>query len=283
MKKNRSCFWIIIIIIIGFFINHISYSVKAGKMPFITQVLNVIYIPINATGEVCSNTYNTIAIYFQNKEELTKRVKELEEEKKRLKSENYMLKNMAYQSLDLEKQLMFKKSNSYDSVATRVLYYSPTHWFKNAQIDTGYKDGVKKGFGVANDKGLIGQVIAVGKISSTISYITDEESVIGAMVQRSRVRSIAIGDGTDILILTYLKADADIRKGDTIVTSGDGKLIPSGVPIGEVTNIVVDKLTDSKIATIVPFVRFDNIDHIFVLKFKSSNIENTKDTGEPIL
>jgi rod shape-determining protein MreC len=98
-------------------------------------------------------------------------------------------------------------------------------------------------------EGIVGQVVAVSEFSAEAMLITDAEHAIPVTVERSRVQTIAEGDGdSGLLRLPYLTNTADIQPGDRLVTSGLGGVFPPGRPVAEVT--VVDLNPEQKFASV---------------------------------
>ncbi len=60
--------------------------------------------------------------------------------------------------------------------------------------------------------------------------ITDPEHAVPVRVERTGLRTIAVGAGdASSLALPYLPANADIRTGDLLVTSGLGGVFPKAI------------------------------------------------------
>jgi rod shape-determining protein MreC len=108
-------------------------------------------------------------------------------------------------------------------------------------IDKGTMNGVYEGQPVISDKGVVGQVIAVAKMTSRVLLICDATHALPIQVLRNDIRVIAAGNGcTDDLQLEHLPANTDIRVGDVLVTSGLGGRFPEGYPVGVVSSVKVD-------------------------------------------
>jgi rod shape-determining protein MreC len=105
-------------------------------------------------------------------------------------------------------------------------------------INRGASNGVFKGQAVLDDRGLIGQTTHVGPWSAEVILITDPEHAVPVRVERTGLRTIAVGGGdASSLALPYLPANADIRNGDLLVTSGLGGVFPEGYPVARVTEV----------------------------------------------
>lgn len=105
-------------------------------------------------------------------------------------------------------------------------------------INRGAVNGVFKAQAVLDDRGLIGQTVHVGPWSAEVILITDPEHGTPVRIERTGLRTIAVGAGdATYLALPYLPANADIRSGDLLVTSGLGGVFPQGYPVAKVTEV----------------------------------------------
>lgn len=108
-------------------------------------------------------------------------------------------------------------------------------------IDKGSDNGVYVGQPVISDKGVVGQVVAVAKMTSRVLLICDASHALPIQVLRNDIRVIAAGSGcTDDLQLEHLPSNTDIRVGDVLVTSGLGGRFPEGYPVAVVSSVKVD-------------------------------------------
>lgn len=105
-------------------------------------------------------------------------------------------------------------------------------------INRGASNGVFKGQAVLDDGGLIGQTTHVGPWSAEVILITDPEHAVPVRVERTGLRTIAVGGGDgSSLALPYLPANADIKNGDLLITSGLGGVFPEGYPVAKVNQV----------------------------------------------
>jgi rod shape-determining protein MreC len=105
--------------------------------------------------------------------------------------------------------------------------------FANTRLaDAGSDAGVIEGNPVLSEHGLVGRVIAVAPRISRIMLLTDVESRIPVLVARTNGRAILTGDGGSSPRLDYLRTHDPVGPGDRILTSGDGGVIPRGLPVG---------------------------------------------------
>jgi rod shape-determining protein MreC len=105
-------------------------------------------------------------------------------------------------------------------------------------IDRGGRDGVVVGQAVIDGAGVMGQVEEVRLHFSTVRLISDPNHALPVQINRTGLRTVAFGTGeTGFLSLPSVPREADIRKGDLIVTSGLGDRFPGGYPVARVSGI----------------------------------------------
>jgi rod shape-determining protein MreC len=105
--------------------------------------------------------------------------------------------------------------------------------FANTRIaDAGAARGVIEGNPVLSEHGLVGRVTGVARGVSRIMLLTDVESRTPVLIARTNGRAILTGDGGPNPKLDYLRTHDPVREGDRILTSGDGGVLPRGLPVG---------------------------------------------------
>jgi len=108
-------------------------------------------------------------------------------------------------------------------------------------IDKGSNAGAYVGQPIVDADGIMGQLASVSPLSSQVVLITDASHALPVEVNRTGLRSIAVGTGDiDRLELPYLPNNADVREGDLLVSSGLGGRFPRGFPVGVVRQVSRD-------------------------------------------
>ena len=108
-----------------------------------------------------------------------------------------------------------------------------TDFVRSRLLAAGSLDQVQPGYPVVNLYGLVGRTVDVGRRSSRVLLLTDFNSRIAVMTDRSNARALLVGDNSDFPRLEYLGRAPDLQEGDRIVTSGDDNVMPRGLPVGE--------------------------------------------------
>jgi rod shape-determining protein MreC len=139
-------------------------------------------------------------------------------------------------------------------------------------LNRGAANGVFKGQAVLDDKGLIGQTTHVGPWSAEVILITDPEHAVPVRLERTGLRTIAVGAGdTTSLALPYLPANADIKSGDLLVTSGLGGVFPEGYPVARVTEVHRDAVQPLAQVRAAPLAHVDTDSEVMLVWFRAGH------------
>lgn len=105
-------------------------------------------------------------------------------------------------------------------------------------LDKGSSHGLRPGLAVIDGNGVIGQLTAVGLLTSEVTLSTEKDQSIPVMGLRNGLRAIAVGSGRDGTIdIPFIPVGADIQAGDALVTSGIDGTYPAGLSVATVTNV----------------------------------------------
>ncbi len=105
--------------------------------------------------------------------------------------------------------------------------------FANTRVaNAGAAQGVIEGNPVLSEHGLVGRITGVSEQASRIMLLTDVESHTPVLIARDNGRAILTGDGGSNPRLDYIRTSDRLRAGDRILTSGDGGVLPRGLPVG---------------------------------------------------
>lgn len=174
-----------------------------------------------------------------------------------LQEENRRLKNLLESSTDiLEGQVLMAE----------LVQVNLQPFRQQIIINKGRRDEVFKGQPVVDADGVMGQVTQVGLFSSTVLLLTDPAHSIPVQIDRNGLRSIAVGAGRDnALLLDYLSANADVKEGDLIVSSGLGGRFPPGYPVGVVTQVAHALGEPFSEVSVAPRARFGRSREVLLL------------------
>ena len=93
--------------------------------------------------------------------------------------------------------------------------------------------------------------------------ITDEESGVGALLEKSRIHGVLRGQNSDFCQLRYVLNDEKVEVGERLFTSGEDKVFPKGFTVGKVS--AVEAGGDFKRITVEPAVKLNRIEDVLIV------------------
>lgn len=209
----------------------------SGVLSSVRNAFTVITTPVEYLGMVVTSPFRGLGNIFSNLTADQATLSELEEENRKLKSENAQLAEDANDVDELRALLELQDTYSLESTGARIISGSTDSWSSTVTIDKGTSSGLSVGMPVCDSNGVLGQIIECGTTSSVVRLISDENSAVSAMVQSSRALGTIEGSADGTIYLTGISLDEEVSVGDTVVTSGLGGVYPKGLPIGTVTSV----------------------------------------------
>lgn len=200
----------------------------------------------------------TVAGYTAENERLRKRIVELEMERNRFfeaEATNQQLRQL----LDFRSQLPSA------SMTASIIANSASAWFQSCSIDKGSADGVRKGMSVVTPLGVVGRVVDVAARSAKVLLLTDANSGIDVMVQRTRARGIVSGSLENGTVLKYVKRTEDIQVGDRLITSGLDGVFLKGLMVGTVSKVRKQNLGLFQTIEVMPAISPARVEIVLVV------------------
>jgi rod shape-determining protein MreC len=215
-------------------------------------------VPVTAAAGMIGDFRSYQQIYQQNQElrrEL-QRLKSWKEAAVQLEQQNAKL--LALNSVRLDPKLT--------SVSGVVLADSGSPFRQSVLLNVGRRDGIKDGWATMDGIGLVGRISGVGKNSSRVILLTDSNSRIPVTIQPSGQRALLVGDNSARPPIEFLEKPEQVNPGDQIVTSGDGRVFPAGVLVGQVAK-GTDKRLRAQLAA-----DYERLDFLRVLRNLTSEV-----------
>lgn len=178
--------------------------------------------------------------------------------------------------------------NAYDPIHATVISRNPDQWEEKIILDKGSKHGVKQNMAVITSRGLIGKVIVVTDLHSTVELLSTENrnfrvSAVIRSKENDGQSAFGLIEGFDRergeLIMRRIDTDYEIEIGEKVISSGLGGIFPKGLPIGEVTEVSTDDYGLTKMVYIRPAAQFSMLDHVIITKRTSVTVEGTDGNG----
>ena len=164
-----------------------------------------------------------------------------------LQAENRALKQMLHVVQDVAREF----------VTAKVIGVSSAPFTNSAVLQSGSKNNVKVNDIARGASGLIGRISEVSDNYSTVLLINDHNSRIPVIAGTSKVKGIIARQDNDLKVI-YLQEGHDISVGETLYTSGDGKIFPKGIPVATIVKITNDA------AFVEPVEQLNKIEYVVI-------------------
>jgi rod shape-determining protein MreC len=269
---NRQKSWLLFLLIVLISFNlyfHFSFSGSLEeRSKYLDGLFARVLYPVQKAFDVSERAIHgglsSVHRMLEAEEENQKMHHQIEEQELRL----YELQKLKAENVRLKTLVDFKESQPLPFVTARVIGRDASMFFKTIEIDRGFEDGIENGLPVVCPTGVVGRILRVGSKVSNVLLVTDINSKMDAVVQRSRTRVIVGGSAEGALTLRFLPRRFDLRQGDELVTSGLGNFFPPGFKIGVVLGLAADPNLVLQQAELEAAVDFESLEEVFVVKQK---------------
>jgi rod shape-determining protein MreC len=149
-------------------------------------------------------------------------------------------------------------------------------WAGKVTVSKGSADGVTLNMPVISPSGVVGRVIALGPHAAKVQLILDRDSGVGVIIERSRTIGVLEGlsDDSDAgdLPMLFVPALADVKVGDTVVTSGLDQIYPKGLTVGVVSR-VLPATGLVKDVFVAPSARVHQMEEVLLVRVPPESLE----------
>ena len=132
-------------------------------------------------------------------------------------------------------------------------------------VDRGSRDGLVLDSAVVNADGAVGRVVELFPTSALVLLLTDAESRIAAVVERTRETGLLVGRSRGQCELIYLEVQADVQPGDRVVTAGLGGSFSKGLFLGIVDRVSRDEQRGTAWASVRPAANLGRLEEVLCL------------------
>jgi rod shape-determining protein MreC len=163
---------------------------------------------------------------------------DLRRENDQLKLQLNQLQSKAAEADRLGALLNFREAHkNVPMVGARVIGASADSASQTILLDRGERDGIKRNMGVITADGVVGKVVESYANTAQVLLLTDRDSGVGAMLEKSRIQSPVGGTGEPLLTMKYVANDDNVANGERVVTSGMDRIFPKDLPVGVVADV----------------------------------------------
>ena len=145
---------------------------------------------------------------------------------------------LSVENQNLRNLLEFQKKTSFKTIPVEILFNPPNPISQRIVINRGQNQGLRLGSPIANDAGILGQVVRLFDNSAEVSLLEDRDFAVPVLVARNGLRGAVVGTGRGKhLELRYLPVASDLEVGDILLTSGVDGVYPPGFAVAVISKI----------------------------------------------
>jgi rod shape-determining protein MreC len=216
----------------------LAYQVKSNQDVRLIRVWAVTAVtPLARVLEAArSNTVRLVESYLllvdANEEN-----RRLEAELGLLKIENRFLRAELQTAERAQALLAFQSRIPSRTIGARIIGTGAGASSKVVFLDRGSGAGVQRGMAVITPDGVVGKVISAFPTASQALLVTDPSFAAGVISGKNRIPGTLKGRGQAVCGVYYLENDEPVEVGEWFYTSGDDRVFPRGLPVGQVKTV----------------------------------------------
>ena len=190
----------------------------------------------------------------------------------KMRDQSSDLNTLKEENSSLSKALEIEQTfSNYKTITSKVTVRSTLSWYESLSLNVGENDGATASMLAVSDGGLVGRVSDLSKSNATIKLVSNSEGTYEIPVKiagsSGDVYGILTGYNAkkNLLVIEELNADKELKKDDSVVTSGlDGKSI-AGISVGRVSSVNDAKELGKRKVYVTPTADLDNISYVTLI------------------
>jgi rod shape-determining protein MreC len=218
---------------------------------------------VNWVGQSASDMYHG---YLDMRRSINENI-ELHRKVVDLTRENLILRQSQGDLARMRSMVNYTEEVPVATSMAQIIMLDTSARFKSVIINRGSDAGIEVNDPIVNANGLVGRVVLTTKDMAKVQLITDNNSAVGCLLERTRRQGVLHGDGDHGGQLEGIPALADAQPGDVVVTAGIDGIYPKGIPVGTVSKVEEGKGLTKPI-WVRPAVDFGSIEEVIVLHTK---------------
>ena len=158
----------------------------------------------------------------------------------------------------------------YDILPAKVVDNNVNDENNYLTLERGSKQAVSKDMGVSGPDGIVGRVILVSENYCRVMSLLNHNSKVSATLKRGLYNGIIDWDGKEanpaILLMHNISKSAQVKRGDTVVTSSLSGSFPPNLMVGTVTEIDLDPSSNFYTLKLKASTNFYNLQYAYLIK-----------------
>ena len=215
-------------------------DLRFRSLDLLRQSVSLVVDPVQRVAQTPGSLVDYAAQYLQGLRSLQQENDELRHAKLNPAPDLQRLQQLEAENERLRKLLAVKEREKAKGQVAQILYTARDPFSRKVILNKGSQQDIEPGSPVVDPQGVIGQVTRVFPLHAEVTLLSDKEQAIPVLIERSGLRAVMFGSGNGLMELKFLAANAEVKPGDRIVTSGlDGVFVP-GLPVATVLRVARD-------------------------------------------
>ncbi len=185
----------------------------------------------------------------------------------RLRLDSDLLREVRRENKALSEAAGFMASADLTLQPARVVGRGGSRFGEVLEVELGVGDAAGEGAPVISADGVVGCIETLRDGAALVRTLRDAHMRLSGMVlPDGHVGMLSWSFRRHSLVLEGVPIHASVSPGDTVVTSGFGRIFPRGLRVGRVQAVRDDPSTLTKRILVRPFADFDRLEIVFVLR-----------------
>lgn len=228
-------------------------QLRTRVVDLFVPVIEAVGRPLGTVGWTADRLGDVANVHAENARlrEDNQRLLQWEQYARRLDGENQRLRELLQVRPDPEAQ----------GLTARVIADAGGSFARSIVVAAGARDNLQRGHIALAAEGLVGRVSDVGDRGARVLLITDLNSNVPVLIERTRQRALLSGDNSARPRLVIIGGGGQPEIGDRLITSGHGGVFPPGLPVATVVAVGEDS------ARAQPLVDLGRLEFVRVVDF----------------
>lgn len=204
------------------------------------QALSVLSYPLQIAAASPADFVQKSSTYFSGLVSLQRENTRLKSQQLSTASQILFTEQLRRENAELRGLLDMQNSLKVRSTAAEIIFSARDPFSRKVILNKGSQQGIEPGSPVVDPLGVIGQVTRVFPLHAEVTLLSDKDQAIPVIVERSGLRAVMFGTGNGLMELKFLAANAEVKPGDRILTSGLDGVFSPGLPVATVIRVTRD-------------------------------------------
>lgn len=260
-KEFRIKFGIILVLLVVFFL-------VFNLTGFSKEVKNFFYLISSPIQKVFWKIGKRVSDFFETIKEIKTLKRENEELKLKIQellAENVNLRELRKENEVLRDALKIGLEKDFKLILVEIIGKDISQ--DSISINKGFKDGISKDMPViTQEKVLVGRIGEIYKNFSKVFLISNQKISFDAKIIDKEILGVIKGKGNSKVFFEFIPKDKEIKEGDLVVTSGLSEIFPSGLIVGQISQVQKSDLEPFQTAKIQPHFNIEDLEKLFIIE-----------------